>query len=121
MTRTVPGFFAVLAATSVVIGFAGVVEGGIPNDPPARRAVHYSDLDLDRSADAGRLYARITRAAGQVCRHSVDHLSARAQAALSKCVKTAVADAVDRVGHPNLTAVHAARLGRAAATVAARR
>ena len=37
MTRTVPGSFAVLAATSVVIGFAGVAEGGIPNDPPARR------------------------------------------------------------------------------------
>lgn len=120
MTRTVPRLFALFAASAVVLGFAGVVEAGLADESPPRRAVHYSDLDLDRSADAGRLYARITRAAGQVCRRNVVRLSAQAQAALSKCVRTAVADAVARVGHPNLTAVHAASLGRLPA-VAARR
>jgi UrcA family protein len=108
MARTVSRFFALVAASGVVLGFAGVVEAALVDEQPARRAVHYSDLNLDRQADAVKLYGRIERAAGHVCRTRAQP-HAQIQAALRKCMQESIANAVARVGHPNLTAVHAAR------------
>ncbi len=67
--------------------------------------VRYGDLDLNRPADARKLYSRIRLAARHVCGNpDIRNLAdvARSQ----PCLEQAVDDAVARVNSPELTAIH---------------
>jgi UrcA family protein len=64
--------------------------------------VSYRDLDLSRPADGHVLYGRLVRAAAAVCPAAPTYELARF-AAYQRCVKTVLADAVQRVHSATLT------------------
>jgi UrcA family protein len=89
--------FGALAA-----GFTGVSTAG---DTTVRSiTVKYGDLNLSNPQGAATLYSRIVRAAHEVCELPDDSLSFRADA--RACLHKAIADAVTKVGHPELIAVY---------------
>ncbi|HEV7715348.1 MAG TPA: UrcA family protein [Steroidobacteraceae bacterium] len=114
MTRNTRKFSALLTAGLMTLGCIGVAQASIVDSAdsvaPSRR-VSYSDLNLDRSADAAQLYTRIERAARNVCR---DQLGTRspAQVVPQECLRQVIGEAVANVNNPNLAAIHAARSER---------
>jgi UrcA family protein len=90
---------------ALVSGFAGVAAAA---DSGARSmTVKYGDLDLSNSQGAATLYHRIVQAARAVCDPSDS--SRWALAAMHSCINQAVADAVTKVGQPQLIAVYNAK------------
>ena len=85
--------FCVLQASAHTIAFT--------DDVPAKE-INYSDLNLQKSADVGRLYGRIKVAASSVCRSLAGPDVART-AHFNRCVDEAVARAVADVDSPLLT------------------
>jgi UrcA family protein len=74
--------------------------------------VRYADLDITTSAGAESLYERIQQAAARVCPAS-DRTLVR-QMAAERCRNEVVAQAVDSLSNPRLTAIYAARMHHAA-------
>ncbi len=68
-------------------------------------AVKYGDLDLTTERGARLLFTRIQIAADQVCPAAADSRSLSRVEARSRCVREAVARAVEQVGSPRLAAV----------------
>jgi UrcA family protein len=68
--------------------------------------VYVADLDLTRRPDADVLYERIGHAARSIC--ATDELSfdTKKRRHWRQCAEAAIADAVDRVNAPLLTAIH---------------
>jgi len=64
------------------------------------RVVRYHDLDLSQKDDVATLYARIRRAATEVCKASA------ASAVQLDCYQEAIATAVARIHSPSLTAYY---------------
>jgi UrcA family protein len=69
--------------------------------------VRYADLDLSNPQGAATLYHRIVQAGRAVC--DPGDSSPWALAAMHNCVNKAVADAVTKVGQPQLIAVYNAK------------
>ena len=70
--------------------------------------VKFKDLNLSDPKGAATLYSRISRAAHEVCDVPGDvYPNTRAEARL--CVQKAIADAVMKVGNPQLTAAYNAK------------
>ncbi len=69
------------------------------------KVVRYHDLNLNQSEDVATLYARIRRAAAEVCTASA------ASSMQRDCYQEAVASAVARVKNPSLNAYHQRRSG----------
>ncbi len=90
------GLGGLLLASSAFAAAAG--------DAPSVR-VSYSDLDLTQDAGVERLYARLRRAANQVC-DSADNRDLAAFARRESCVRHALDRAVDDVHSARLTARH---------------
>lgn len=67
------------------------------------KVVRYHDLNLSQPDDVAMLYARIRRAAAEVC------TSSAAAAAQRDCYQEAIATAVARVNSPSLNAYHQRR------------
>jgi UrcA family protein len=67
------------------------------------RVVRFHDLDLRQPDDVATLYARIRRAAAEVCTASA------ASAMQRDCYQEAIATAVARVNSPSLKAYHERR------------
>ncbi|HKE43363.1 MAG TPA: UrcA family protein [Steroidobacteraceae bacterium] len=93
------GAFAALSLASVSTNVFAAAEARIP--------VSYGDLDLTKSTGAKVLYRRIEWAALEVCNDFVGPFAALRTKA-SACYKNAVANAVARVGSPQLSIVHRA-------------
>jgi UrcA family protein len=108
-----------LVAFLALLGAARTALATGYEEPVARQLVSWSDLNLDDRADAAKLYKRLQSAAARVCH---DDLGAYVQSAyaLRKCTSVSLAGAVERVSHPNVTAIHAAYAG-SGALVSARR
>jgi UrcA family protein len=70
-----------------------------------QQKVKYADLDVSRPAGAVVLYARISAAAGDVCR-ILDRGDLGSKTLYQKCVRQAITDAVASVGQPALTSVY---------------
>jgi UrcA family protein len=68
--------------------------------------VKFGDLNVSNRQGAATLYSRIVAAAGEVCNDNRD-LPYRAR--LHACVHKAIADAVTRVGQPELFAIYNAK------------
>jgi UrcA family protein len=89
---------------------------------PSKR-VDFEDLDLSKQSDARRLYARLRLAASEVCMGYPDARRPSPRTARGRCINEAIADAVEAIDHPNLTALHAAsrevRLAQAKAKASA--
>jgi UrcA family protein len=77
--------------------------------------VKFADLDISAQPGAAALYGRIAAAADKVCKASgVDYRDLGAMAQLQDCVHQAIADAVTKVGRPELFAVYSAKTHRPA-------
>jgi UrcA family protein len=105
---------AILGASAA--GFAAVSMAG---DTVTRSVtVQYGDLDIANPQGAQTLYGRITRAAQQVCQMPEDGIGNLSQ--VFKCEHKAIADAVTKVGHPELIAVYNAKNRQPLPTLVAR-
>ena len=67
--------------------------------------VSFSDLDLTRPAGAKTLMSRLHGAANDVCGRWEESVEPSARAAVTACVRAAVARAVKQVDQPELTAL----------------
>jgi len=98
-------------ATALVSLAAALLVGALVHAPSAAAGVphavvvRYGDLDLARSADAARLYARIVTAAKVVCAPEDNRLLLQV-AGTRACVRETVDATVAHVGLPQLTAYH---------------
>jgi UrcA family protein len=90
-----------VAGTTLALGTS---QRAVAADAPSV-TVSYRDLDLSRPADGHVLYLRLVRAAVAVCPAAPTYELARF-AAYQRCVKTVLADAVQRI--------HSATLDQAA-------
>jgi UrcA family protein len=70
-------------------------------DNPPQITVKFADLNVSNPKGAAALYARIQRAARQVCPH-LDARDLGATGPMDACVNKAIADAVAKVGLPAL-------------------
>jgi len=69
--------------------------------------VKYGDLNVSNPQGAATLYRRIVQAASNVCgSHDFDSRNLEPQASLKACVHKAIADAVTKVGQPQLFAIY---------------
>jgi UrcA family protein len=98
-------FTAFCAFVATMSSFVDANASAEQSAPRYRRdaAVQVADLDLTNRRDAYVLYERIGYAARIVCTTGV--LSAR-RTEWSRCVRSAVDEAVDGVNAPLLTALH---------------
>lgn len=91
------GIFAVLASSLSIVSAA--------DSSPASRTVKFGDLHLSNPSDAHVLYMRILAAAQVVC----SHVPFATDADRAGCVRDAIADAVNRIDQPELSAVYNAK------------
>jgi len=69
--------------------------------------VSYQDLNVSNPQGAARLYSRIVQSAQSVCGFlDADRFFSEISAEVSACVHKTVADAVRKVGNPQLIAVY---------------
>ena len=103
---------AAIGVAVLTLSFSGFASAKGDDDPYVRKTeVSYTDLDLDRVADAQELYSRIERAALTVCR--AEHgIKSRTQRIEESCKGKAINGAVEYVSNPNLTSVYLARAGK---------
>lgn len=90
-----------LGAAAVSLLAANAHAGGTPQ----RWAVNYADLDLSQQKDAGILYARLRFAAKALCGEA-DVRDLRMRRAVGVCYRETLSDAVARVNHSALSALH---------------
>jgi UrcA family protein len=119
-TKTTCRSFRAVLATAVLGAFAfslaTVCTAAEPTDTQ-QTTVKYADLNISNPEGAAALYARIQRAARQVCPPlDVRNLSSEAPGA---CVQKAIADAVAKVDQPALFIVYSAHNGQPRAIVLA--
>lgn len=73
---------------------------------PSKR-VDFQDLDLSSDKDAKRLYQRLRLAASEVCVGYPDTRVLNRNTARGRCQHNAIEAAIEAIGHPNLSALHA--------------
>jgi len=99
---------ATMAFTLVV----SVVHAHPPWDPP-RKAVRFSDLNLNTPEGASVLYKRITTAAKEVCDVFDDSIFPHShEAQVNVCIDEAITRAVVQINRPMLTNLYKAKTGR---------
>jgi UrcA family protein len=79
---------------------------------PEEVVVRYGDLDLNTTAGAEKLYARIASGAQRVC-VQVDPVEIARHRVAMHCLDEVIAHAVHRVSSPQLAAVYAQRVHHA--------
>ncbi len=100
------GFVAAALLGAAAVGFATVSAAG-DSTSPRSVTVKYADLNLSTPEGAASLYRRIVWAAREVCAGPDDTLASRGVS--QACAQKAIADAVAKVGHPELIAVYNAK------------
>lgn len=110
---------AIFGALAFGIGTASIAAD---RSDVSQTTVKFADLNLSNREGATKLYERIVVAANQVCNSfDTDMRDLASQGQVLACVHKAIADAVTKVGHPELVAVYNARNHEPLAiTVAAR-
>jgi UrcA family protein len=104
------GLIAAAVLGTLAAAFAGV-SSAADNSEVRSETVHYADLNLSTPQGATALYRRIKWAARDVCGWIDDDLLVM-QVNAQPCVDKAIADAVARVGRPELTAIYNANYGQ---------
>lgn len=95
------GMALAIVAASLVADIASAKEHGAVST-----VVGYSDLDLNQSSDATRLYARLKYASKKVC-NSYDTRNLRMQTLFASCYDSALSGAVAKVNDTKLSSLHA--------------
>ena len=115
-SKPLRGLLAAAVLSAIPAGFATVATAADFTDVRSV-TVQYGDLNLSNPQGAAALYSRIVDAAHEVCDDSSSDLASRAFA--RQCVNKAIADAVTRVGHPELVAIYIEKTHRALPTTVA--
>jgi UrcA family protein len=103
--------------SALAFSFATVSSAGEPTTPP-QSIVKFGDLDVSTSQGASALYGRIHSAAVDVCsRMYVIDLAYRLHK--DACLQKVIADAVNKVNQPSLSAVFASKYSVSAPVVVA--
>ena len=91
----------------------GAISIAADNSDVSRIVVRFGDLNLSSPQGAARLYGRITAAANEVCKQfDIDSSNLESRVRLNACVQKAIADAVTKVGQPELLAIYSAKSHR---------
>jgi UrcA family protein len=77
--------------------------------PAPQQQVDFDDLNLTKSQDTERLYRRLRAASKSVCSDFKKAKSVVMRNRYRDCTTRALSEAVDTIGHPSLTALHAAK------------
>lgn len=77
---------------------------------PLNKRVDFKDLDLSKDKDVKRLYLRLRLAASEVCVGYPDTRILSRYTARGRCEQAAVESAIETIGHPSLSALHATRV-----------
>jgi UrcA family protein len=93
--------FALVTSASLL----AISGGAHAEDSAPQTKVSYSDLDLNNSADAKRLYKRLRAAAERVCDH-YEGRDLRRNMEEKNCAREALERAVQDVNHPAVLALH---------------
>jgi UrcA family protein len=113
MTTTTPSIrLRSLIATVVFSALASslaAVSVAADRTTTVSETVKYGDLNISNPQGAAILYRRIVGAAYSVCRDNVDSRNLESQSNLVACVHKAIADAVTKVGQPQLFAIYNSR------------
>ena len=100
----------VITAVMTLVSFDAVAAIVVTKDGMARSHVlRYDGARLENPVAAQKLYRRLQIAARKVC-HLASDESSNGRAATA-CEKAAVTQAVSRVNHASITAIHRARMG----------
>jgi UrcA family protein len=100
------GFIATAIFSALASSFAAVCTAADSSDT-RNQTVKYADLNVSNPEGAATLYRRIAAAANDVCRSfELDSRYIGSQAGLNACVHKAIADAVAKVGRPELYTVY---------------
>lgn len=100
-----PYCYSLFSAAALAVAFVPVASA---TQAQPQLIVNYEDLNLAKSQDVQRLYARLSAAAKDVCNaHSGRDLHARKLR--RECISTALNAAVAKIDHPALYALHDAR------------
>ena len=83
----------------------GPVNNPLSLDAPLTSVVHFADLDVSSVEGAKRLYARLRRAATEVC-EPLESAIAGDASEQHACVTKAIADAVASINRPLLSEYH---------------
>jgi UrcA family protein len=105
--------FRGLIATAIVSAFASsfaVVCAAADSRDTVSEVVKFGDLNVSNPQGAATLYRRIAAAARDVCGpYEIDSWHPGARASFNACVHKAIADAVTKVGRPELFAIYNAK------------
>jgi len=102
-SRSFRGVLATAALSTLACSLAAVCTAAEPRDPP-QTTVKFADLNLSNPVGAAALYARIHRAALQVC-ETLEEGDFNSKAH-DDCVNKAITDAVAKVDRPALFNVY---------------
>jgi UrcA family protein len=90
------------------------------NSEVPQAVVKYSDLNLSTQQGATALYGRIAATADKVCNaYAVDNRNVGAKMQANACVRKAIAEAVAKVGQPELFTIYGAKNNRSVPKVVA--
>lgn len=90
---------------AVFLGSLSALAAAGPGDEPAKRTVHFADLDLSHGAGVAVLYTRIQSAAREVC-GPANAWELKAMMITRHCVQQSIARAVAEVNAPMLTSYY---------------
>jgi len=105
------GLIVTVIVSALTTGFATICAAADTTDVP-KVLVKFEDLSLSSPQGASKLYSRLAAAAQEVCKSfAVDDRNLGARARLNACLHQAIADAVTKVGQPELFAIYNAKNG----------
>jgi UrcA family protein len=110
--------------TTVIFGAlalsCGAISAAADSSDLPQVVVKFGDLNLSTQQGAAALYGRIAAAADEVCEsHLLDSRDLLAQQRIRGCLQKAIADAVTKVGRPELFAIYNTKNHRHAPTMVA--
>jgi UrcA family protein len=97
----------VALSAAMLLACAWVASSAFADDQARSETVKFQDLNVNSPAGAEALYRRIHWAARRVCSET----EPLRQAAASACIKKAEAEAIEKVGVPQLTAYYQMKTG----------
>jgi UrcA family protein len=103
------GLYAVTLACAVASSVPTICAAADSTDIPSV-VVKYADLNLSNPEGVAVLYRRINAAARDVCKsYDIHSGSERLPGSADPCYRKALQDAVNKVGHPGLSAMYNAK------------
>ena len=104
-----PGLYAATLVCAVAASVPAICAAADSSDVPSV-VVKFADLNLSNPEGVAVLYRRINAAARDVCKsYDIHSGSDRLAGSADPCVRKALQDAVNKVGHPALSAMYNAK------------